>query len=118
VELPYGDDAAECWLEAPGVAACGVDVDQGPGSHDDDKRDRNKNMTTEILGGASEHAEEEEEATFEHCDELAAIGVALAKSANLLPEVRTRDPRENEYMCAWSPTISSRVGACTEEDKK
>ena len=52
VELPYWDDAAECWLEAPGVAACDVDVDQGPGSHDDDERDRNKKMTTEIAGAA------------------------------------------------------------------
>ena len=118
VELPYWDDAAECWLEAPGVAACDVDVDQGPGSHDDDERARNKKMTTEIPGGASEHAEDEEEATLEHCDELAAMGVALAKSANLLPEVRTREPTENEYMCAWSPIMSSRVGACIEADRK
>ena len=71
------------------MAGCDVDVDQGPGSHDDDERDRNTKLTTEILGGASEHAEEEQEATFEHCNELAAIGVALAKSAKLLPEVRT-----------------------------
>ena len=76
VELPYWDDAAECWLEAPGVAACDVDVDQGPGSHDDDERDRNKNMTTEIPGGASEHAEDGGEATLEHCNELATMGVA------------------------------------------
>ena len=93
VALQYGDDGAECWLEAPGVAACDVDVDQGPGSHDHDERDRNTKPTTEILGGAPVHAEEEQEATVEHCNELAAIGVALAKSATLLPEVRTRDPR-------------------------
>ena len=43
VELPYWDDAAECWLEAPGVAACDVDGDQGRGPHDDNGRDRNKN---------------------------------------------------------------------------
>ena len=100
------------------MAACDVDVDQGPGSHDDDERDRNTNLTTDILGGASEHAEKEQEATFEHCNELAAIGIALGKNANLLPEVRTQDPGENEYMCAWSPIMSSRVGACTEEDKQ
>ena len=118
VELPYWDDAAACWLEAPDVAACDVDVDQGPGSHDGDERDRNTQLTTQIPGGASEHAEAEQEATLEQCNELAAIGVALAKSAKLLPEVRTRDPRENEYMCALSPIMSSRVGACTEEDNK
>ena len=99
------------------MAACDVDVDQGPGSHDDDERDRNTQLTTEILGRVSEHAEEEQVTTFEHCNELAAIGVALAKSANLLPEVRARDLKENDDMRAWSPIMSSRVGACTEEDK-
>ena len=69
VELPYRDDAAEGWVEAPCVAACDVDADQGPGSHDDDERDRNTSLTTDILGCASDHAEEEQEATFEHCNE-------------------------------------------------
>ena len=40
VDLPYWDDAAGCWVESPGLAACDVAADQSYEAADTDPGDK------------------------------------------------------------------------------